>query len=211
MGEEKLAKLAEVQSQQPLDLDLTNVYSRLAAILECDRRILQTAFFNALVPLNGLRRRLEMRSPDFLMSLDYTISERAPQEWKAKNLAPWAKMFSALAPFFEPDNFFAQVSKAFDLLSERPSVLQNVRILTEFRPIYNEALTESVAFLQTNTLVLDYWDGGDLTSLHLTLDNPDLDDLQGEMERARRKIKISRKEALEKNIHFVTYGESSET
>jgi hypothetical protein len=208
LGVDNLSKLAKTQSKQPLELNLSTVYDQLVRTLGCDRRTIRTAFLNALVPLNGLRRSLEMEPSEFLAALDHTVTERADDEWKQQHLKSWKKLVPRLSAFFQPDNFFAHVSKAFDLLLERPSVLQNVRVLTELRPIYDEALSESVAILQTNTLVLDYFDGSHQASLYLAMDNSDLESLQSELERARKKIQVSRREATEKNIHLVTVGES---
>lgn len=208
MGEERLAKLAEAQADKALDLSLSQLFDRLTTLLECEQRLLQTVILKALIPLNGLRRSLEMSPSAFLSALDHTISEQAPDEWKADNLESWKQIVPQLGPFFEPDNFFAQTSKAFDLLSERPAVLKSARILTELRPIYDEATTKTVAVLQTNTLVLDYWDGQRLATLHVTLDSGDLDSLEAELARAKKKIQVSRHEASEKGDNFVTYGES---
>ena len=210
LGEERLRKLADAIAGEPLDLSFSSLCSRLAACIECDERLLQAVCFNALIPLNGLRRNLEMESTDFLNALVSTVSERAPDEWRESHWDDWQKVASALAPLLQPDNFFSQASKAFDLLSERPAILHNARILTELRPIFDEATTKTLAFLQTNTLVLNYWDGESTRSLHLTLDSSDLQKLQEELERAKEKIRISQEESAEQGKQFVVYGESLE-
>ncbi len=209
LGEENLAKLARIQCQQPLELNLSNVYDRLVADLECDRRTLQLGILNALISFNGLRRRLELPAAEFLTALDHTLTNQSPQKWRENHLDSWKAIVPHLSPFFEPDNFFAQVSKAFDLLSERPTLFQSARILTEFRPIFNEEQSRTLAVLQTNTLVLEYWDGQNRT-LHVSLDSSDLEDLQIEMNRARQKIGVVKREAIEKGSNLVTYGELTE-
>lgn len=207
LGAERVRALAEAQSQQPLDLSFPKIYERLTASLSCDRSTLHRAFLHALIPLNGLRRNLEMEPSVFLRSLDRTVREQTPDGWDSDDLERWGQLLPALVSLFEPDNFFSIASKAFDLLSERPAILQTARILTEYRPIYDESTTRTVALLQTNTLVVDYWDGHQVSSLHLTLDGGDVDALHSELARAKKKIEIGRAEALQKGIVLAAYGE----
>lgn len=212
LGEERLDRLAELLAGQPLDLSFRQLYSRLAEALGCDPRMLQVAFGNALIPLNGLRRNLKLTSSELLRALVHTVSEKAPPEWKKEHQGTWERVADKLLPFLEPDNFFGQASKAFDLLSERPAVLQGARILTELRPIYDEAPTptKTLAYLLTDTLVVDYWDGQAVRSLHVTLDNSDLEKLGAEVERAKTKVAIIRKEATDLGTNVVIYGGSAE-
>jgi hypothetical protein len=140
----------------------------------------------------------------------HTVSERGPAEWKEKHQENWVKVSKHLGTFFEQDNFFSQASKAFDLLSERSAVLQGARLLTELRPIYNEATTGTLAQLLTSTLVVDYWDGQMAHSLHVSLDKDDLEKLASEVERAQLKIRVSQQEAAELGTNLVVYGDSQE-
>jgi len=130
-------------------------------------------------------------------------------EWKNENLEEWERISGKLSPFLQPDNFFSQASKAFDLLSERPAVLQGARLLTELRPIFDEAATGTLTHLLTNTLVVDYWDGQNSQSLHVSLDSSDLEKLAKEIERAKRKINVCRKEAADLGTNLVIYGDPS--
>ncbi len=210
LGVPRVKKLSELQCSQPLDLAFSQLFASLASQLACDYHVIQTACVAALIPLNGLRRRLEMPASDFLKALQQTIADRASEEWKSRYIEAWNSLVGELAPFFQPDNFFSQASKAFDLLTERPAILQNARILTELRPIYDEAQTKTLAVLQTNTLVLDYWKGRDIHTLHISLDNDDLKSLTKEVKWAQDKISISQKEALAHRMNLVVYGEVDE-
>jgi len=207
LGPERLARLAETQADCPLNLSFSNLFAELSEQLQCEERTLQRAFMDGLIPLNGLRRILEMSAHDFIGSLAYSISQRAPEEWKTRNLEEWNRIRPQLAPFFEPDNFFSQASKAFELLSQRPAIFQRVKILTDLRPIYDETTAKTLAVVQTNTLVLSYWDGEGERTLHVTLDSSDLQAMSHEVERARQKACISQAEWEKIGVHFITYGD----
>jgi hypothetical protein len=206
LGEDRLKRLAEVMAVQPLDLSFEQLCSHVAEDLGCDPRTLQAAFVHALVPLHGLRRNLALSPSEFLISLAHTVSEKAPDDWKQAYEKRWEAIVGRLGPLLEADNFFSQASKAFDLLSERPAVLQGARILTELRPIFDEAATKTLAYLLTNTLVVDYWDGETVRPLHLTLDTNDLEKLEAEVKRAKAKIAIVCRESAEAGTNVVIYG-----
>lgn len=114
---ERLVKLAEMQAARPLNLSFSDLFVELSEYLECKKRTLQQAFMDALIPLNGLRRSFELSPSGFIESLVYTLSERTPEDWTKENLENWRSIARQLAPFFEPDNFFSQTSRAFELLS----------------------------------------------------------------------------------------------
>ncbi len=206
LGGDRLDKLAQLMAGQALNLSFSQLSLRLSGLLDCDQRTLYVAFVHALIPLNGLRRSLEMSPSAFLAGLVRTTSERAPADWQEKHQEKWAQLAERLLPFLQPDNFFSQAAKAFDLLSERPAVLQGARILTELRPIYNEETTNSLAHLLTSTLVVDYWDGRSGYSLHISLDADDLEKLDAEVQRAKQKINVSRNEAAALGANLVVYG-----
>ena len=206
LGTNRLVKLAERQADRPLNLSFPDLFSELSEYLECDQRTLQQAFMDALIPLNGLRRSFELPPNLFTESLTHTLSERAPEDWRKENLEKWSSIRGHLSPFFKPDNFFSQASKAFELLSLRPAILQHVKILTELRPIYDEDLTKTLTTVQTNTLVLTYWDGEGERTLHVTLDRDDLQSLSSELQRAQQKTRINESEFDRLGVTFLAYG-----
>jgi hypothetical protein len=209
LGEVALRNLAEAIVDVPLDLSFSNLNTRLAASIQCDPQTLQTACLQALIPFNGLRRTLEMSVPEFVESLVSTVRERAPSDWQRENWDQWERVARVLPPLLQPDSPFSVASKAFDLLSERPAILQNLRILTVLRPIFDETITRTLTILQTNTLVLNYWDGNSMRTLHVTVDSDDLRNLQEELDRAKRKIDVSRREATQQGAQLLVYGQSA--
>lgn len=210
LGENGIDLLCVAQAEAPLDLSFEKLISRLSQQLDFEELILHQAIMGALVPLNGLRRSLEISTDEFLKAMAKTVESRASQEWQDANLEGWRKVASHLPPLFEPNNFFSQASKALELLSLRPAVFQQARILSETRPVFDEETTKTLAVLQTNTLVIRYWDGEDMQTVHLTLDDGDLDSLAQEIQRAKKKVAIGAREASEHGVQFVIYGSHAE-
>jgi hypothetical protein len=208
LGKESIKQLAAKQTSQPLTLELYPRIERLAAELNCDKDTLETAIIHAIIPLNGVRRSLQLPTETFVKAISQTVSEEATDDWKKENLRGWNDLIEELQPFFEPDNFFAQTSKAFELLSQRPAVFQHVKILTELRPVFDEATEKTLAVIQSNTLILRFWDGGDMKAVHVTLDQDDLDALIEEVEHAKEKSRVSQREAISAGTNFLVYGDA---
>lgn len=207
LGAEKLRQLAELQATASLDLSLDKIIRLRAKELNCEEDILGLAFTEALIPLNGIRRTFELSPNDLVSALSRTVESTDNEKWKEEHLEGWKSITGKLEPFFQPDNFFSQVSKAFGLLSQRPTVYKQSRILNELRPIFDEGHTKILALLQTCTLVLDFWSNRGESTLHITLDRRDLEDLKREIDEALKKIEVSEKEAEQKELILLTYGD----
>lgn len=207
LGKERLHRLSEVQKTRTIDLDIGKVIVEFASYIECDQQHMQRAILDSLIPLNGLRRTLNLETDIFLASLAHTVEQQAPDEWKREYGEAWPDVAPYLRPFFVQDNFFSHISQSLELLSQRPAVLQSARLLSDLRPIYDEDATRTVALIHTNTLMLQYWDGENSKLLHLALDTRDLASMQSELERARQRLQISRNEAENKGDIFLTFGD----
>ena len=108
----------------------------------------------------------------------------------------------------EPGSYFSTLGKAFDLLANRPAVTIGFKILSELRPVYDEAATRTRALLLTNTLVVNYLDADkERRTLHLTVDLDDLRTMKDELERALRKNQLLRKDANALQVDVLVVGE----
>ena len=151
---------------------------------------IQTTLVHAFIPLNGLRRNMEMEPSDFLAALMHTVSERGPAEWKEKTpRKTGGEGIGTLRHFLRAGQFLRRSGQqGFQiLLSERSAVLQGARLLTELRPIYNEATTGTLAQLLTSTLVewIIGMDGWRQLAAPSVLDKDDLEKLASEVEQAQ--------------------------
>jgi hypothetical protein len=206
LGKECIRGLATSQAREPLTLSLSKLFADLARKLNCEEAALETAVMSALVPLNTLRRDLGAQPSDFTDALKRAVLENAPDSWLKENREKWNEIVDDLRPFFEPDEFFSQLSKAFDLITERPALLQSVRVLSELRPIFNESQTAPIAMLQANSLILTYWDGNESRTLHITIDSDDIGELEKELQRAKEKILVLQQRV---GINVVVSGQSA--
>ncbi len=59
--------------------------------------------------------------------------------------------------------------------------------------------------IQANTLVVKYFDSGNVETIHISLDAMDLESLANELNSAKERIRISRLAAEKMSMNFVVY------
>jgi hypothetical protein len=83
----------------------------------------------------------------------------------------------------------AQEAKARVLLGTRPNPVQKLTIFVDLRPLFDDA-GEAIHFdVLTSTLCVEYNTGNQNTVTYFSLDSDDLDELEKQIARARRKTK----------------------
>ena len=78
------------------------------------------------------------------------------------------------------------------------------KVLTELRPIYDEAAERIQGqLLMTNTLVLTYAQDGMARTVHLTMDVDDLRTMKDSLQRAEKKNAVARDQAEDWDVHVL--------
>ncbi|MBV8383287.1 MAG: hypothetical protein JOZ63_11815 [Planctomycetaceae bacterium] len=104
-------------------------------------------------------------------------------------------------------NFFSVVSKCSQLLNKRPNPIQDVKILSELRPVYSEDATSVRAFVLAKTLAVDYLEGETKKTIFLSMDMDDLRSLAVEVDRAKLKSETISDEVVNWGVDLLTYGQ----
>jgi hypothetical protein len=206
LGPEKVRQLGEKLKQQPLTLDLDALVGRLAGDLGIPIADLEEVLYEVLTPVHTLRQRFALTPEQLVQVLTDSLQRYGEEEWKQQHLPGWQAVADALIPLLEPDTFLALLSKAFQLLGTRPATLTHLQILSELRPVYNEAATDLKALLLTNTLVIQYKVGGHERALHLSLDLDDLRMMDRELKRAHQKNGLAIERAGHWGVPLLPHG-----
>jgi hypothetical protein len=189
IGRDKLERLVAVVGTEELTLDVELLAAGLSDAVECEKEGLERAISTVLIPLNSVRSRLRLSPGDFVQRLDELIRIQNP-DWHQANKENWASVAPVIGKFITPNAFFGHLSKAFELLGNRPALVGEIKILTVIRPVYDDDATEVKAMMLTNTLVVHYEEGGESRKAHLTLDQLDLRALQEQLDRAAKKTEV---------------------
>lgn len=116
-----------------------------------------------------------------------------------------------LTPLLASEGLVA-AAKVIDLTNAFPQRLFNGRVITDLRPVFDEAAEAITGMIVVHQLTLEVWDGGDTKELFVTLDDRDLDTLAEQIDRARKKSETLNTLAAQKSIVLFTNkeGENNE-
>jgi hypothetical protein len=209
LGPDKITHLAKEVTGYELTLDTSELARKLGATVGLPRERMEHALHTVLIPLNSLRMAFRQSPKEFLQLLGQLIAKQNP-DWHAHNGEQWQKIAPKIEPLLAPDSFFCQLSKTFQLLANRPTVARGLKILTELRPVFNDELSSTRAMVLTNTLVVEYEEGDNSRTLHLTIDQADLRLLQEQLDRAEKKIQLLEEQVKKLGVPILIAGTERE-
>lgn len=98
------------------------------------------------------------------------------------------------------DHPLEMARKTERLFYSHQNTMADVRVLTDFRPVFDQAGEKIQLGVVTQTLFLDYYEGGLPRRLEIGIDASDLENLRAACERAQRKAVALREELQEKGL-----------
>lgn len=141
----------------------------------------------ALLGLLTARRRMQLSGEDFVRILNDCIGREAPQQWREQHFSDWRNAQAELAALFSDKNPLAVFEKAVGLSLEHQNVLEHVRIITDVRPVFDDAGDLILHTLVDHVLMLEYYDGEESKRIHMALYARDIQELKKACERAEKK------------------------
>jgi hypothetical protein len=194
---EAVQRIAEIVSPIPPGTGLLTVVKEVAAKLNDPsvdvERVLGT-FQN--VARTQARMRIDLGA--FLDSLAGAYASWATAAGVENAEELWTKARETLATAMRnlgPDNPLEVARKAERLLYSHQNVLSEARIITDVRPVFDQAGDKIVKSVVAYTLLIDYAEAGTLHRIEIGLDTGDLADLRIVCERAERKA-VALRDAL---------------
>lgn len=148
-----------------------------------------SAILGQVMSLYTIRRQRELSAEDLLEGILYGITTADSSErWNNEEISRWKTLEPQLRELFSLSTIWT-VAKAMDLSYDHANLLQNIKIINDVRPIYDEdASNIDGAIISYNLrLYFDSIEGS--KSLTIAMDENDVKDLQKKCERALRKAK----------------------
>ena len=151
-----------------------------------------------LMFLYNIRRVRTLSVKDLLEGLLYDITT-ADQRWTNEEITRWKALEPQLSNLFSLQNV-STIVKALNLAYDYADILQNVKILTDIRPVFKEDASDILGAIVSFTLRL-YLDGREGSkSLSIALDKEDVEKLKQICERALEKAKTAKSFMHKNNI-----------
>ena len=139
-----------------------------------------------LMSLYTLRRRRNLTSQDLLEGILYGITTTGQRRWTDEQITLWKKLKPQLQNLLSLSNVW-NVVKSLDLSYDYTNLLQNVKIITDIRPVFSEDAKTIQGSIVSYTLRLYYNSLQRGNSLSIALDKDDIKRLLEMCERALKK------------------------
>ena len=142
-----------------------------------------------LLSLTSLQRQRSLTTEDVLAGLIYGV-RTSSRPWNEAEVDRWRALEPELQRLLEHPSIW-RVAKALDLSYDFAYLLQDARIVSDIRPVFDRNVTRLEAAVVSFTLRLQY-DGLDGNhGLSIAMNQVDVESLRAECDRALRKARLA--------------------
>jgi len=143
-----------------------------------------------LLSLYNIRRQANVSSSELLDALTSAI-EKAKPTWAEDQREKWKDRHPLFQQLFSLEPIWTVV-KGIDLSYDYTNLLQNIKILTDIRPIFDEDASTIKGSIISHSLRISYNTRETLKNITLAMDTEDINNLLESCERALKKAKTSK-------------------
>jgi hypothetical protein len=140
--------------------------------------------------LYQMKRQERLNSAKFIEEVTATLEKETSDEWKSKHLAAWRSSCSDVVSLLDSitdEHPLVIGSKAAALGTAHQNCLVRARVITDVRPVFNNAGDKVVESLIIHTLLVNYFDGTEVRRIQFALDADDVEQIRRMAERAKGK------------------------
>jgi hypothetical protein len=168
-----------------------------------------TALMRMMMSLYALRRQRDMNVEELIEGLNYAIDSSS--KWEEGEIEKWRNLDPQIRNFFSLTTVMSVV-KVLDLSYDYSNLLQNTKILTDVRPVFNDEATCINGSVVSFTLRLYYNTLSESKTLSIALDKEDIIRLRKQCERALVKADTAKRFMVGNSIPMtVVAGEDDES
>jgi hypothetical protein len=183
MPADQYAKLSKYLSELPQDTILSSTIDKLQSRLPTKYR---AVFWNAIHEVARLARTAETNGYSEEQTADIVVSQVGLDE--SQRLILKERLEALLR-----EKSLQLHARAWSLLYDEERCMTGCRLVTDIRPIFNEAGTEADHFIIVNQLHIMYLANQERRNAFFALDEDDIEALSALANRAKRKIAFLRK------------------
>lgn len=187
LGVEKLSQAAKaLEARDDILLQPSQLVLALSGVL--DRQNAES-LVRQLLSLNGLTRRFTVQVEEIVEGLKSPLSEAMPDAVAFKNA--WGSVEKVLIQLLKSKSV-RLAATVIELSYDYANLVRNVRILTDIRPLYDEAAEKIEGAVISHTMRLHYDSAGGEHDLSLAMDEKDILNLMEQCKRAMKKSQTAK-------------------
>lgn len=183
------AIISKLSNLDPPPLRPADLHQALNEILPNRSNEVQSVM-RQLMCLYTIRRMNDLSAKDLLEGLLYSITTSDPS-WTEDEISRWRALEPQLENLFSLQNVWTIV-KTIDLAYDYTDLLQDAKILTDIRPVFNEDASGILGSIVSFTLRLSLNGREGRKSLSITIDEKDVEKLKQICERALKKAETAK-------------------
>lgn len=191
LGEERLEAVAEAMDRDGRNTLATNELGRLFDKALGGERAGSNSLLTQALSLASLMRQRRFTADEVVEGLAYGLRS-APRPWGDEEIGRWERM----APRFQRIFTHPKVklaAKTLDLSYDFANLLQDARIVSDVRPVFDDAAQTVEAAVVAFTLRLRYDSADRNHSLSIAMNEDDVSSLRDECDRSLRKAEVVRR------------------
>jgi hypothetical protein len=190
LGRALLERVADqLANLQPLSLDPDAIREEITATLDGKDFDAAESLWRQLMSLNGMIRQLDLSVDDMWSALEQAVADG--NVWSKAEIDQFRDLKDVLCRLVGLPQI-RLLSKALELSYDFANLLQRSNILTDIRPVFDDAATEIDGCVVTFTLRLRYDNPSGAQSLSIAMDQSDVKSLLAQCERALAKAEVAR-------------------
>ncbi len=171
---------------------LNDVIAQLKKMTGLDEKRLREVL-DALALFHSIGNSHALTPADLYASLTERLETIATSEWKQQFLDGWKRNHKSLTYAIDSDNPFGVFYKIINLTYTHQNIVQDLRLISDIRPVFNREGNKILDSTVGHSLVINYTDGGpDRKTIHFSLDDSDLSELQKICTRSAAKAALIR-------------------
>ena len=202
-----LQDIEEALKQEKPTLDVDALSRAVAQRIGLDAS-LPPPLVSLLWRLALVQRRCELTAEAFVEALTVTLGDFGSDQWSVDDKTSWGAHRDWLSRVLHSHGVLALGAKAAELMLEQRLVFFKSRVITDVRPLFDDAAEQLIGFVPVHTLAITCYEDGESRTVRVAMDSEDLGQLRRQLERAQRKGDIITRDLAEADLMVVGTGAS---
>ena len=168
----------------------------------------RTILLRQLLSLARLRRHRQLSAEQLIQAVTNGLAD--VQSWDEDDLRLWQEDFAPILRDILEYPGVVRVAKALDLAYEYANLMQDARIMTDVRPVFDAQANDFEGTVISQTLRIHYDNSEGNHSISIALDDKDIRELKQQCERALSKARVAKENLMQAGYPSYIAGEVPE-
>lgn len=163
----------------------------------------ESAFMRQLTSGCSLLRQRNITAEELIEGINFGIIKAVEGRWTDSELNKWKEKKDLICELFSLESI-GSIVKALEISYEYPNILQTSKILTDIRPVFDDAGTSFHGAIVSHSLQVYFDNSSGNQNISLSLDHDDVVQLKNSCDRALLKAETAKRIMIDQ-LHIPSY------